>query len=106
MAVKYGLLMYALAGDWRTWVCAIGVTKRGVGLRFLYGVLLDDPLGILRAGTSVLTTWDLGFDAVVDKGAVGAYVAEAVSRYGEYRANHREILDASRTAAKPVRNPE
>jgi hypothetical protein len=95
--------MYALDGDWRTWVCAIDASKKGVGLRFLYGVLLDDPRDVLRAGTSVLKTWDFGFDDVMDPVAVGAYVREAVARYGEYKANAEQVLAASRAAAKPRR---
>ena len=106
VAVKYKMLMYALGGDWRHWVCAIGETSKGVALRFLYGVLLDDPRGILRSGSSVLKTWDFGFDDVVDQAAVGAYVAEAVGRYGEYRANAAEVLDASRAATKTGRGRE
>ena len=106
VAVKYKMLMYALGGDWRHWVCAIGETSKGVALRFLYGVLLDDPRGILRSGSSVLKTWDFGFDDVVDQAAVGAYVAEAVRRYGEYRANAAEVLDASRAATKTGRGRE
>src|SRR5436190_23030216 len=58
VAVKYRILMYSILGDWRTWVCAISVSESTVGLRFLYGVLLNDPKGVLRAGTSVLKTWD------------------------------------------------
>lgn len=68
-AVKYQILMYALGGAWRTWVFAIDATKKGVGLRFLYGVLLDDPQGVLRAGASVLKTWNFGFADVVDPAA-------------------------------------
>ena len=63
-------------------------------------MLLEDPQGVLRAGSSVLKTWDFAFDAVVDPAAVGAYVTEAVSKYDEYKANGRTVLDASRTAAK------
>jgi hypothetical protein len=103
VAVKYKMLMYALGGDWRHWVCAIGETNKGVALRFLYGVLLDDPRDILRSGSSVLKTWDFGFDDVVDQAAVGAYVTEAVGQYGEYRANAAEVLEASRAAAKAGR---
>ena len=103
VAVKYRILMYALDGDWRTWVCAIDATKKRVGLRFLYGVLLDDPLGVLRSGTSVLKTWDFDFDAAVDPVAVGAYVAEAVGRYGEYRATASDVLEASRAASRSRR---
>lgn len=100
VAVKYGLLMYALEGDWRTWVCAIGAGNSGVALRFLYGVLLTDPKHVLRAGSSVLMTWDFAFIDAVDAAAVGAYVAEAVARYDEYKANAPKILEASRAAAK------
>jgi hypothetical protein len=104
VAIKYGILMYALRGDWRTWVCAIDATKKGVGLRFLYGVLLDDPRGVLRAGSSVLKTWDFAFDDVVDPAAVRAYVTEAVAKYDDYKANAREVLAASRAGAKPGRS--
>jgi hypothetical protein len=100
VAIKYGLLMYALQGDWRTWVCAIGAGNSGVALRFLYGVLLDDPKHVLRSGSSVLMTWDFAFIDAVDAEAVGAYVAEAVARYDEYKANTPKILQASRAAAK------
>jgi hypothetical protein len=95
-AIKYKMLMYSLRGDWRTWVCAVGTSTKQVQLRFLYGVLLDDPRGILRAGTSVLKTWDFDFDDEVDAQAVGAYVTEAVSRYGDYKANASQVLAAHR----------
>ena len=100
VAIKYGLLMYGLRGDWRTWVCAIGAGNSGVALRFLYGVLLTDPKHVLRAGSSVLMTWDFAFIDAVDPEAVGAYVVEAVARYDEYKANAPKILEASRAAAK------
>ena len=100
VAIKYGLLMYALRGDWRTWVCAIGAGNSGVALRFLYGVLLTDPKHVLRAGSSVLMTWDFALIDAVDPDAVGAYVVEAVARYDEYKANAPKILEASRAAAK------
>ena len=100
VAIKYGLLMYALQGDWRTWVCAIGAGNSGVALRFLYGVLLSDPKHVLRAGSSVLMTWDFALIDAVDAEAVGAYVMEAVTRYDEYKANAPKILEASRAAAK------
>ena len=106
VAIKHRILTYARPGDWHTWVCAVQATKKGVCLRFLYGVLLDDPRGVLRSGTSVLKTWDLGFDDVVDPAAVGAYVTEAVGRYGEYKANTQEVLNASRAAAKERQPPK
>ncbi|MEP6752830.1 MAG: DUF1801 domain-containing protein [Candidatus Dormiibacterota bacterium] len=103
VAIKYGLLMYALRGDWRTWVCAIGAGTSGVALRFLYGVLLADPKHVLRAGSSVLMTWDFALIDAVDSAAVGSYVREAADRYDEYRANAPKILEASRAAAKARR---
>jgi hypothetical protein len=106
VAIKYKILMCALRGDWRTWVCAIDAKKKGVCLRFLYGVLLDDRRRVLRAGSSVLKTWDFAFDDVVDPAAVGAYVVEAVARYNDYKANTREVLEASRTAARASRKPK
>ena len=99
VAIKYRILMYALNGDWRTWVCAIDATRKAVCLRFLYGVLLDDSSRVLRAGSSVLKTWDFAYDDVVDRAAVGEYVREAVERYDEYKANSRDVLEASRAAA-------
>jgi hypothetical protein len=104
-AVKYHLLMYALDGDWRTWVCAINATKKGVCLRFLYRVLLDDPLGVLRAGSSVLKTWDMAFGEELDVAGVSAYVAEAVRRYPHYKANAPTLLEQARLAAKPGQRP-
>jgi hypothetical protein len=103
VAIKYRILTYALGGDWRTWVCAIQATKKGICLRFLFGVLLADRRRVLRAGSSVLKTWDFGFDEVIDPAAVGEYVAEAVARYSDYKANTREVLDASRAAARARR---
>ena len=100
VAIKYGILMYALDGDWRTWVSAISPAKKGVGLRFLYGVLLDDARHVLRAGSSVLKTWDFALGDTVDQAAVGAYVKEAVAKYGDYKANSAKVLEASRAAAK------
>src|SRR3981081_3120017 len=87
VAIKYKILMYGMHGDFRTWVCAIDANKKGVALRFLYGVLLDDPRRVLRAGTSVLKTWDFALDEVIDSKAVHAYVAEAVARSDDYRAS-------------------
>jgi hypothetical protein len=66
-------------------------------------VILDDPRRVLRSGTSVLTSWDFAFDDVVDREAVGAYVREAVAKYGDYKANAREVLEGSRAAARPGR---
>jgi len=83
--------MYALNGDFHTWVCSINAGRKKVALHFLYGVLLDDPKKVLRPGSSVLMTWDIGFDDEVDA-AVGAYVAEAVRRNPEYLADREGVL--------------
>ena len=96
LAIKYGILMYALRGDFRIWVCAVSATKKGACLRFLYGVLLDDPRHVLRAGSSVLKTWDFALGDAIDPAAVGAYVQEAVARYPEYKANATAVLSAAR----------
>ena len=107
VAIKYKILMYALKGDFRTWVCAINAGRKRVALNFLYGVMLDDPRHVLRAGSSVLMSWDFGFTEVVDEAAVGAYVAEAVRRNAEYKANRPAVQAAAIAAAeKAGRRPK
>ncbi|HEY8680250.1 MAG TPA: DUF1801 domain-containing protein [Candidatus Dormibacteraeota bacterium] len=98
--VNYKILMYALRGDWRTWICAIGATRKGASLCFLFGVLLDDPRRVLKAGSSVLMTWNFVLGDPVDPAAIGAYVTEAVERYAYYKANTAAVLEKSRAAAK------
>ena len=105
VAIKYGLLMYAIEADWRHWVVSIdGRPRTGVGLRFLFGVMLSDGRRVLRAGTSVLKTWDLASGAALDEAAVTEYVAEAVRLYPEYRSNEQAILAKARAgaASRPV----
>lgn len=89
-AIKYRILMYALAGDYRSWVCAIDVRKKAVCLRFLFGALLDDPRGVLRPGTSSLQTIDYASHEEVDARLVADYVAEAVARHDAFKATWRE----------------
>lgn len=48
-AIKYKILMYGLAGDFHTWVCAINSGRKRVYLNFLYGVMLDDPRRVCEA---------------------------------------------------------
>ena len=87
-------------------MCAIDARKTSVSLRFLYGVILDDPRRVLRAGSSVLKSWDFALDDIVDQVAVGAYVKEAVARYHDYKANSSQVLEASRAARRrPKPNP-
>ena len=107
VAIKYKILMFALDGDFGTWVCAINAGRRQVALNFLYGVMLDDPKRVLRAGSSVLMSWDIGFEDDVDAAAVAAYVAEAVRRNPEYKANRPAVQAAAIAAAeKAGRRPK
>ena len=95
-AIKYRLLSYTVERDWRHWVCAVNATKSAVCLRFLWGVLLDDPLGVLRPGSSTLMTWDLPRGADVDADAVGRYVREALDKRDHFLANAEQISAAAR----------
>jgi hypothetical protein len=95
-AIKYRLLSYTVERDWRHWVCAVNATKSAVCLRFLWGVLLDDPLAVLRPGTSTLMTWDLPRGADVDPDAVGRYVREALEKREHFLANADAISAAAR----------
>ena len=95
-AIKYRLLSYTVERDWRHWVCAVNATKSAVCLRFLWGVLLDDPLGVLRPGTSTLMTWDFPRGADVDADAVGRYVREALDERDHFLVNADEISAAAR----------
>lgn len=99
--------MYGLNGDYRTWVCAINSGRRHVAVNFLYGVMLDDPGRVLRGGSSVLMSWDFGFDQEIDAAELGAYVAEAVRRKSDYEANRQAVQDAAYAAAeKAGRRPK
>jgi hypothetical protein len=99
-AVKWRVFVYTLDGDWKHWIVGLNATKDAVHLRFLYGVLLLDPLQVLRPGSSSLTSWDVPRDGTVDAAAVGAYVTEAVGLHDRYRADARAIAAEARTRAK------
>ena len=99
-AVKYQMLSYAQGGDFRHWVCAVDVgrsgfksyqgaapAKRALHVRFLYGVLLDDPQDLLRAGSSILKTLDFASPEEVDGPLVTAFVKDAVARFDEFKAS-------------------
>lgn len=105
VAIKYRLLTYALDRDWRTWVCAIDARPSRVSLKFLFGVLLEDPQRVLRPGTSVLESWDIPVGAGVDVQAVTAYVREAVATYPDYKARHAEVEAAAKAAGPKRRRP-
>ncbi|MGB9299376.1 MAG: DUF1801 domain-containing protein [Anaerolineae bacterium] len=89
--IYYRMLTYALAGDFRHWICAISVHKKAVCLRFLFGVLLDDPQGVLRAGTGILRTIDFVSVEEVDAQLVADYVNEAVTRLDYFKAHERDL---------------
>jgi hypothetical protein len=89
--ISYGILMYALDADFRRWVCAIDCgkatsSKRTVWVRFLYGTALADPKGLLRHGTSHLSTLDFASPDDVDPELVAGYVREAAARHAELKA--------------------
>jgi hypothetical protein len=70
-------------------------------------VMLDDPQKVLRGGSSVLMSWDFAFDEEVDGEALAAYVAEAVRRNPEYKANRQAVQDKAYFAAeKAGRRPK
>ena len=96
VAIKYRLLSYTVERDWRHWVVALSATKDAVNLRFLWGVLLDDPLDVLRPGTSTLMTWDFPRGADVDAAAVATYVRDALDKRDHFLAHDREISAAAR----------
>ena len=54
-------------------------------------LLLEDPLGVLRAGTSTLMTWDLPRGGDVDAAAVGDYVRDALATRDHFLANAQQI---------------
>jgi hypothetical protein len=95
-AIKYRMPTYTLDGRWRHWVVALSATKDAVNLRFLWGVLLDDPLGVLRPGTSTLMTWDFARGADVDADAVARYARDALDKRDHFLANDKEISAAAR----------
>jgi hypothetical protein len=87
--LSYGILLYALGGDFRHWVCAVdcgrpGAKNKGVRVRFLYGSRMTDPRGVLRAGTSHLRTVDFPSVDEIDIGLVTEYVTEAAERHDEF----------------------
>jgi hypothetical protein len=96
-AIKYRMPTYTVDGRWRYWVAALSTTKDAVNLRFLWGVLLDDPLHVLRPGSSTLMTWDFPRGTAVDADAVGRYVREALGKREHFMANDREISAAAKS---------
>lgn len=84
--ISYKMLMYHLGADKARWVVAIDVRDKVVSVRFLWGVLLDDPRGILRGGTSTLMTLDIPSPDALDAPVVTDLVHQAVARYPAFVA--------------------
>jgi hypothetical protein len=80
--ISYRMLMYTPGTNRRDWVCAIGVTKTKVCLRFLFGSSLSDTRGVLRPGTSTLSTIDFNAFEEFDEQLVADYVTEAAAQHG------------------------
>jgi hypothetical protein len=98
-AIKYQILLYSYPGDTRHWVCAVNAKRDGSCLRFLYGVLLDDPLKVLRPGSATLMTWDFAAADPIDPGAVGDYVRAALGQYEYFKANSAEVSRQAKAEA-------
>jgi len=79
--VTYQMLVYTFGQRWHDWVVAIGVSRKAVNLRFLYGQRLDDPAGLLRAGSTTAAVIDYASADQVDGDLVTAYVREAVANH-------------------------
>ena len=47
-AIKWRRLTFTVSDDWHHWLCQIAVTRKGTGLVFHKGVLLDDPANLLE----------------------------------------------------------
>jgi hypothetical protein len=88
--VAYRMLVYHLGTDKARWVVAIDVRGKVVTVRFLWGVLLDDPRGILRGGTSTLMNVDLPSPDALEPPVISGFVTQAVARYPDYVAGAAE----------------
>jgi hypothetical protein len=91
-AIKWGQLTYARNGDFHHWICAVKITKKFVGLTFHFGGLLDDPAGVLIAGTSkFMRKIEYRAPAEVDPRVVRDFVAQAAARLEYFKAHWKEI---------------
>jgi hypothetical protein len=78
-AIRWGRLTFTVFGNWHHWLCAVGVTARGVNLVFHKGSLLDDPAGVLEGDNRYLR--QVPHDqAAADPDAVTALVRQAIVR--------------------------
>ena len=86
LRIAYRMLVYHLGTDKARWVVAVDVREQLVTVRFLWGVLLDDPRGILRGGTSTLMNLDLHSPDALDPAVVTDFVTQAVACYPAFAA--------------------
>jgi hypothetical protein len=78
-AIKWKQYMYSFGSKWMSPLCTIDTTKKGIALRFVSGDLMDDPLGVLRFGTSTMGTWDIPFDSKIKAADITRYVKNAAA---------------------------
>jgi hypothetical protein len=77
-AIKWRRLTFTVQGNWHHWLCAVGVTRRGVSLMLHKGALLHDPEALLVGEGRYLR--QLPFEvAAGNPDAVVALVREAVA---------------------------
>ncbi len=91
-AVKWRQLTFARQGDFHHWICAIAIRKNSVDLIFHFGGLLDNPHGVLKAGSSLFfrkieyrTLQD------VDDAVVLNLITQAVNRLDYFKQNWKEL---------------
>lgn len=90
------MLMYGLNGDFRHWICAVGVTKKAATLRFLFGDMIHDTRGVLRTGTSsTLRTVDFPTADDVEFELVADYVTQSVAALDEFKAQSGQRSEVS-----------
>ncbi|MCC7364738.1 MAG: DUF1801 domain-containing protein [Dehalococcoidia bacterium] len=92
--ISYKMLMYVFGKDLRNFVVAIDARPKCVYLRFLHGAELTDPGGVLRAGTSSLSTIDCTALEQVDPAAVTRLVQEAAAGHEQFKAKWAAIRAA------------
>ena len=80
-----------------------GTSSKVVSLRFRYGVIVDDPLGVLRGGTSTLVNRDFPLDdpSAVDAAAISPYVRDAVAKSETYQADPETITAEAKAGNLP-----
>jgi hypothetical protein len=86
-AIRYRLLGYTVDRDWRHRPPAGSRRELASGGEQGGPLLLDDPLGVLRPGSSTLMTWDMPRGADIDSDAVGRSVREALEKREHFLAN-------------------